>query len=51
VCFLPTASGEDDAYIVRFYSASTHLHLFRRTPDLRSLLLAQRLAGHCRGVS
>jgi dipeptidase E len=48
VCFIPTASGEDDAYIVRFYSAfsqldarATHLHFFRRTPDLRSLLLQQ----------
>jgi hypothetical protein len=58
VCFLPTASGGDDAYIVRFCSTyaqleskPTHLHLFRRMSDLRSLPLAQRLAGHCRGRS
>jgi peptidase E len=48
VAFLPTASGESDAYIVRFYTAylglpsrPSHLPLFRRTPDLRSYLLTQ----------
>ena len=48
VAFVPTASGESDNYIVRFYTAylglpcrPSHLALFRRTPDLRSYLLAQ----------
>lgn len=48
VAFVPTASGDADAYIVRFYTAfsrlpcrPSHLALFRRTPDLRSYLLAQ----------
>jgi peptidase E len=49
VCFLPTASGDDPAYIVRFYEAfasrdcrATHLPLFnRRHEDLRVLLLDQ----------
>jgi dipeptidase E len=48
VAFVPTASGESDNYIVRFYTAylglpcrPSHLAFFRRTPDLRSYLLAQ----------
>jgi peptidase E len=54
VCFLPTASGDADPYIVKFYNAfngtsfpsrraiPTHLSLFRRTvEDLRSFLLQQ----------
>lgn len=48
VSFLPTASGDADSYIVRFYVAfseldcnPSHLSLFRRTPDLRSYLLNQ----------
>lgn len=48
VAFLPTASGDADSYIVRFYTAylelscrPSHLSFFRRTPDLRSYLLAQ----------
>jgi dipeptidase E len=48
VAFVPTASGESDNYIVRFYAAylglacrPSHLAFFRRTPDLRSYLLAQ----------
>ena len=48
VAFVPTASGDADPYIVRFYAAylglpcrPTHLSFFRRTPDLRSYLLAQ----------
>ncbi|HKJ36043.1 MAG TPA: peptidase E [Solirubrobacterales bacterium] len=53
VCFLPTASGDADHYIVRFYRAfaanrcePTHLSLFRReqgTGDIRELLLSQDL--------
>lgn len=48
VLFLPTASGDADSYIVRFYSAfnqkscrPAHLKFFERTPDLRSTLLKQ----------
>jgi peptidase E len=52
VCFLPTASGDADHYIVRFYNAfrdrarASHISLFRRergVPDIRSHLLAQDL--------
>jgi peptidase E len=48
VTFVPTASGDADSYIVRFYTAfaglpcrPSHLPLFRRTPDLRAYVLAQ----------
>jgi peptidase E len=48
VCFLPTASGDADGYIVGFYSAfasraeASHLRLFYRTQvDIETLLLAQ----------
>jgi dipeptidase E len=53
VCFLPTASGDADHYIVRFYRAfpgsrceASHISLFRREQgpaDLRAHLLAQDL--------
>jgi dipeptidase E len=53
VCFLPTASGDADHYIVRFYRAfpgsicePSHISLFRRdrgVGDLREHLLAQDL--------
>lgn len=50
VCFLPTATGDADRYIVSFYTAFSrydcrpaHLTLFARTPDLRSLLLQQHV--------
>ncbi|MCB0877000.1 MAG: peptidase E [Solirubrobacterales bacterium] len=53
VCFLPTASGDADHYIVRFYRAfggegcePSHVSLFRRdrgAADLREHLLAQDL--------
>ena len=47
ICFLPTASGDSDKYIVKFYSAfaqqaceSSHLSLFQLpTADLKSFLL------------
>ncbi len=47
ICFLPTASGDADSYIVRFYAAFSsrhcrpvHLSLFRPpTSDLESFLL------------
>jgi dipeptidase E len=49
ICFIPTASGDSDQYIVNFYSAfgrlrcrPSHLSLFRLpTADLRSFLLSQ----------
>jgi dipeptidase E len=53
VCFLPSASGDADHYIVRFYRAfsshrceASHISLFRREQgpeDLRRHLLAQDL--------
>lgn len=53
VCFVPTASGDADHYIVRFYRAfsaercvPSHLSLFRRErggEDLREFLLSQDL--------
>lgn len=48
VCFIPTASGEADHYVASFYAAflklgckPSVLTFFKRTPDLRSLLLNQ----------
>lgn len=49
ICFIPTASGDNDAYITRFFGAytpdrwiATYLPLFHRTArDLRALLLDQ----------
>ena len=48
VCFLPTASGDADGYIVGFYAAfasraeASHLRLFYRTrEDIEALLLGQ----------
>jgi hypothetical protein len=51
VCFMPSASGDADHYIVRFYRAfdasrcePSHVSLFRReagAPDLRTHLLEQ----------
>jgi dipeptidase E len=49
VCFIPTASGDSDSYVVRFHAAfpperarATHLPLFiRDRHDLRAHLLAQ----------
>jgi dipeptidase E len=52
VCFLPTASGDADHYIVRFYNAfrevarPSHISLFRRersVADVRAHLLSQDL--------
>jgi len=53
VCFLPSASGDADHYVVRFYRAfpadrceASHISLFRREQgpgDLREHLLAQDL--------
>lgn len=49
ICFLPTASGDADSYIVKFYEAfgndrsiPTHLSLFRKTiEDLQSFIFNQ----------
>ena len=48
VCFVPTASGDSDGYIAKFYEAfarrseASHLVLFRRTvADLERFLLDQ----------
>ena len=48
ICFIPTASAEDKSYIVNFYKAftkldcePTHLNLFERTPNLRSIINKQ----------
>ena len=50
VAFVPTASGEPDHYVASFYSAflklgcrPSVLTFFKRTPDLRSFLLAQEV--------
>jgi dipeptidase E len=48
VCYVGTASGDEDAYTVRFYGAMAQLDcrpsrlpFFARTPDLRKLVLEQ----------
>ena len=48
ICFIPTASAEDKAYTVNFYTAfsklnsfPTHINFFQRTPSLRSILKKQ----------
>ena len=48
VCFIPTASAEDTAYIVNFYSAFSrldcsplHINFFQRTPRLDSIMNKQ----------
>ena len=48
VCFIPTATGDDQGYIDNFYKAfdelgckTSHINFFKRTIDLRSHILAQ----------
>ena len=48
ICFIPTASAEDKAYTVNFYTAFSqlqcspvHINLFQRTPNLRSIIAKQ----------
>ncbi len=48
ICFIPTATGDNEAYKVNYYStfskldcSSTHLDFFKRTPDLQDLILNQ----------
>ena len=48
ICFIPTATGDNEAYKVNFYSTfsrldcqPSHLDFFKRTPDLNKLILSQ----------
>ena len=48
ICFIPTASAEENSYIVNFYTVFSklnctpvHLNLFKRTPRLDSLINKQ----------
>ena len=48
ICFIPTATGDNEAYKVNYYSTFTnldcfpsHLDFFKRTPDLKELILNQ----------
>ena len=48
ICFIPTATGDDQSYIDNFYKAfdslgciTSHIDLFKRTIDLKSHLLNQ----------
>ena len=48
ICFIPTATGDNEAYKVNFYStfskldcSPAHLDFFKRTPNLQDLILNQ----------
>ena len=48
VCFLPTATGDSDTYIVRFYSIFTslyctpsHIEFFKRTTNIKNHIMDQ----------
>ena len=48
ICFIPTATGDDESYKVSFYTTftklncnPTHLDFFKRTPDLEKMILKQ----------
>ena len=48
ICFIPTASGDDDTYIVSFYSVftrlnciPTHIDFFKRTIDINDHIMNQ----------
>ncbi len=48
VCFLPTATGDNDSYIVRYYSVftplnciPTHIEFFKRTIDISQHIMEQ----------
>ena len=48
ICFLPTATGDNDSYIVRFYSVFTrfncipsHIDFFKRTIDINDHIMNQ----------
>ena len=48
ICFIPTATGDDESYKVSYYATlsklncnPSHLDLFKRTPDLKKLIKEQ----------
>ena len=48
ICFIPTATGDNEAYKVNYYATfsklqcnPTHLDFFKRTPDLNKLISTQ----------
>ncbi len=48
ICFIPTATGDNDSYIVRFYSTflqlnciPSHINFFKRTLDFKSHINSQ----------
>ena len=48
ICFIPTATGDDNSYIVRFYSVftrlncrPTHIEFFKRTIDIDNHIMNQ----------
>jgi dipeptidase E len=48
ICFIPTATGDDQGYIDNFYKAfneleceTSHINFFKRTIDLKSHILNQ----------
>jgi dipeptidase E len=48
ICFIPTATGDNEAYKVNYYStfsklncSPVHLDFFKRTPDLENLIMKQ----------
>ena len=50
ICFLPTATGDDDTYIVRFYSIftrlnciPTHIEFFNRTTNIHNHIMNQNV--------
>ena len=49
ICFIPTATGDNEAYKVNYYATfsklscePTHLDFFKRTPDLKKLIFFSR---------
>ena len=49
ICFIPTATGDNEAYKVSYYATMTklncnptHLDFFKRTPDLEKLIQKSR---------
>ena len=48
ICFIPTATGDNDSYIVRFYSVytrlnciPTHIEFFKRTSNIKNHIMEQ----------
>ena len=48
ICFLPTATGDNDSYIVRFYSifsrlncSPSHIEFFKRTANIKKIIMEQ----------